>query len=189
MAEIPQSHFKKKLFSECCHDFQVSIHFPCVPDICVVWVCSSLCGSHLPPWTQIQSIATQFWRNSWLINHGLQFSSVVQSCPTLCDPDTVLDCSTPGFPVHHELPELTQTNVHWVGDAIQQSHPLSSLLLPPSIFPSIRVFPVSQFCASGSQSTGVSASASVLPMKPWPGYCLTSCQVMFSDNNAEMANT
>ena len=51
------------------------------------------------------------------------FSSVNQSCPTLCDP---LDCSTPGFPVHHQLPELTQTHVYWVGDAIQPSHPLSS---------------------------------------------------------------
>ena len=53
-----------------------------------------------------------------------QFSSVAQSWgPTLCDP---MDCSTPGFPVHHELPELTQTQVHQVGDAIQPSHPLSS---------------------------------------------------------------
>ena len=46
----------------------------------------------------------------------------------------------PGLPVHHQLPEFTQTHVHWVSDAIQPSHPLSSLLLPPSIFPSIRVF-------------------------------------------------
>ena len=53
----------------------------------------------------------------------LQFSSVVQSCPTLCDP---VDCSTPGFPVHQQLPEFTQTHVHWVGDAIQPSHPLLS---------------------------------------------------------------
>ena len=51
------------------------------------------------------------------------FSSVAQSCPTLCDP---MDCSTPGFPVHHQLPEFTQTHAHWVGDAIQPSHPLSS---------------------------------------------------------------
>ena len=49
--------------------------------------------------------------------------------------------STPGLPVHHQLPEFTQTHVHRVGDAIQPSHPLSSLLLLPSIFPSIRVFP------------------------------------------------
>ena len=64
--------------------------------------------------------------------HPLQFSSVAQLCLTLCKP---IDCSTPGFPVHHQLPEFTQTHVHWVGDAIQPSHPLSS----PSIFPSIRV--------------------------------------------------
>ena len=51
-----------------------------------------------------------------------------------------MDCSTLGLPIHHQLPEFTQTPVHWVGDAIQLSHPLSSLLLPPSIFPSIRVF-------------------------------------------------
>ena len=71
------------------------------------------------------------------VNFPSQFSSVTQSCPTLCDP---MDYSTPGLPVHHQLPEFTQTLVHRVGDAIQPSHPLSSLLLPPSIFPSIRVF-------------------------------------------------
>ena len=49
-----------------------------------------------------------------------QFSSVTQSSLTLCDP---MDCSKPGFPVHHQLPELAQTHVHWVGDAIQPSHP------------------------------------------------------------------
>ena len=52
-----------------------------------------------------------------------QFSSVTHSCLTLCDP---IDCSTPGFPVHHQLPELAQIHVHPVGDAIQPSHPLSS---------------------------------------------------------------
>ena len=61
-----------------------------------------------------------------------------QSCLTLCDPKV---CSMPGFPVHHWLPELTQTHVHWVSDAIQPPHPLSSLLLLPSNFHSIRVFP------------------------------------------------
>ena len=54
---------------------------------------------------------------------SVQFSSVAQSCPTLCDP---MDCSMQGLPVHHELPESTQTHVHWVSDAIQPSHPLSS---------------------------------------------------------------
>ena len=65
-----------------------------------------------------------------------QFSSVAQSCLTLGNP---MDCSMPGLPVHHQFPELTQTHVHWVGDAIQPSHPLPSPSLP-SIFPSIRVF-------------------------------------------------
>ena len=54
---------------------------------------------------------------------SVQFSSVAQSCPTLCDPG--LDRSTPGFPVHHQLPELAQTHVHQVSDAIQPSHSLS----------------------------------------------------------------
>ena len=54
---------------------------------------------------------------------SFQFSSVTQLCPTLCN---TMDCSTPGFPVHHQLPELAQTHVNWVGDAIQPSHPLSS---------------------------------------------------------------
>ena len=61
-----------------------------------------------------------------------QFSSVTQSCPTLCDP---MNCSTPGLPVHHQLPEFTQTHVHWVGDAIQPSHPRSSPS-PPAPNPS-----------------------------------------------------
>ena len=68
---------------------------------------------------------------------SVQFSSVTQSCLTLCDP---MDCSMPGLPVHHQFLEFTHTHVHWVGDAIQPSHPLHPLLLPPSIFPSIRIF-------------------------------------------------
>ena len=55
--------------------------------------------------------------------HKFQFSSVAQSCPTLCNPK---NCSMPCLPVHHQLPEFTQTHVHWVGDVIQPSHPLSS---------------------------------------------------------------
>ena len=53
----------------------------------------------------------------------VQFSSVTQSCQTLCDP---MDSRTPGLPVHHQLPEPTEAHVHWVGDAVQPSHPLSS---------------------------------------------------------------
>ena len=59
----------------------------------------------------------------FLLFGSVQSSSVAQLCPTLCDP---MDCSTPGFPLHHQLLELTQTHVHWVGDAIQPSHPLLS---------------------------------------------------------------
>ena len=59
---------------------------------------------------------------------SVQFSSVTQSCPTLCDP---MNLSTPGFPDHHKLPEYTQTHVHRVGDAIQPSHPLSLLSSSP----------------------------------------------------------
>ena len=62
----------------------------------------------------------------------LQFSSVAQSCPTLCDP---MNRSTPGLPVHYQLPEFTQTHVHQVSDAIQPSHPLSSPF-PPAPNPS-----------------------------------------------------
>ena len=68
-----------------------------------------------------------------LQHQSIQFSLVTQSCPTLCDP---MDRSTPGLPVHHQLPELTQTHVHRVGDAIQPSHPLS--------FPSPPTFNLSQ---------------------------------------------
>ena len=63
----------------------------------------------------------------WQNTVSFHFSSVSQSCPTLRDP---MDCSTPGFPVHHQLPEFTQTHVHWVGDAMQQSDPLSSTSPP-----------------------------------------------------------
>ena len=86
-----------------------------------------------------------------------QFSC--SSCPTLCDP---IDWSMPGFPVRHQLPELTQTHVHHVGDAILSSVvPFSSCL---QSFPALGSFPMSQFFASGGQSIGLSASASVLPV-------------------------
>ena len=76
-----------------------------------------------------------------------------------------MDCRLPGFPVHHQLVQLAQTHVHRVGDAIQPSHPLSSP--PPPTFNLSQnqgSFPMSQFLASGSQSIGDSASASILPM-------------------------
>ena len=96
------------------------------------------------------------------LNHNIgQLGSVIQSYPTLCEP---MDCSTPGLLVHHQLPEPTQTHVHWVGDVIQSSHPL----MPPSLTalnPSQhQSFPMSQLFASGSQCIGVSASISVFPL-------------------------
>ena len=87
--------------------------------------------------------------------------SVTKSCPTLCDP---VNCSTPGFPVFHYLLEPTQTHVHWVGDAIQPSHPLSS---PSSLALSLsqhQSFLMSWLFTSGGQRIGSSAPASVLPM-------------------------
>ena len=91
----------------------------------------------------------------------MSISSVAQLCPTLCDP---MNRSTPGLPVHHQLPEFTQTHVLRVGDAIQPSHPLSSPFPPvPKSLPASESFPVSQLFTWGGQSTGVSASASFLP--------------------------
>ena len=80
---------------------------------------------------------------------------------TLCDP---MDCSMPVLPVHHQLPEPTQTHVHRVSGAIQPSHPLLSPSLPAFNLSQIRVFPMSQFFASGGQSIAVSISASILPV-------------------------
>ena len=91
----------------------------------------------------------------------LQFSSVTQSCPTLCNP---MNHSMPGLPVHHQLPESTQTHVHQVCDAIQPSHPLSYPSLVPSIFPSIKVF----------------STESVLCIR-WPTYW--SCSFNISPSN------
>ena len=93
------------------------------------------------------------WRH-----YEFQFRSITQSGPTLCGP---MDCSTPGFPVHYQLP----TPVHQVDDAILPSHPLS-----PSFPPALNLsqhqgfFPMSQLFVSGGQSIGASASGSVLPM-------------------------
>ena len=71
-----------------------------------------------------------------LLIHSVQFSSVAQSCPTLCDP---MNRIKPGLPVHHQLPDFTQTHVHRVSDAIQPSHPLSSPSPPAPNPSSIRV--------------------------------------------------
>ena len=98
-----------------------------------------------PRWTTCSSLTGTY----------LALSSIqLLSCLTFCDP---IDCGTPGFPVHHQLPGLAQNHVHW-------SRWRHSRLLLPSVFPSIRVFQMSQFFESGVQSIAVSASASVLQM-------------------------
>ena len=89
-------------------------------------------------------------------------SSVTQLCPTLCN---TVDCSMPGFPIHHQLPELAQTHVHGVG---HESNSITSSVLPFSTclqsFPTSGSFPDSQFFTLGGQRIRASALASVLPM-------------------------
>ena len=84
------------------------------------------------PWLEelggLYFMVSQRVGHDWATKHStVQFSSVAQLCPTLCN---LMDCSTPGFPLHHQLSELTQTHIHWVSDAIQPSHLLSSPSLP-----------------------------------------------------------
>ena len=93
--------------------------------------------------------------------YSVQFSSVAQSCLTLCDP---MDWSTSGFPVRNQLLELAQTHVYRVSDAIQPSHPLLSPSPPAFNLSSIRVFSNESALHIRGQIVGVSASTSVLPM-------------------------
>ena len=95
-----------------------------IPQFTVIWV-----NGHRSFWERTGEIMKcMFFTVRWFRQMYTVISSVTQSCSTLCDP---MDCSTPGLPVHHQLPEFTQTHVHWVGDAIQPSHPLS-LPSPPT---------------------------------------------------------
>jgi len=115
------------------HDIWVQTWTICFNSMCVraklLQSCATLCNP-------MQRVANPLCNCPYIRNWGsnrlnpkvtqmvwYQFSSVAQLCPTLCDP---VDCSMSGFPVHHQLLELAQTHVHWVGDAIQPSHPLSS---------------------------------------------------------------
>ena len=99
--------------------------------------------------------------NSFVKSDPGNCCSVAQLRPTHCDH---VDCALPGFPVHHQLPEFTQTHVHWVGDAIQPSHPLSSPSSPALNLSQHQ----SQLFAWGGQSTGASALASFLPQESSP---------------------
>ena len=111
---------------------------------------------HYLPWKR------HYLNLSPIISFSHKFSSVTQSCSTLCNP---MDCSMLGFPVHCQYLEFTQARVHWVGNAIQ---PISPSVVPFSSclqsFPASGSFPMSQLFAWGVQSIGVSASTSVLPM-------------------------
>ena len=114
--------------------------------------------SYTKPWLAIPNIKKQNVGGS--LTHEIykfsQFSSVVQSCLTLCDP---MNRSTLGLPVHHWLSESTKTHVHWVGGDIQPSHPL----LSPSP-PALNISQHQGLFPSGGQSIGVSASTSVPPV-------------------------
>ena len=95
----------------------------------------------------------------------LTYAQFSQFCSSIMsDSLQPMDCNMPCFCIHHQLPELAQTHVHQVGDAIQPSHLCCPLCLLPSIFPSIRVFSSESALHIRWQSIGVSASASVLPM-------------------------
>ena len=99
--------------------------FSCsIQDVKVCMLLSSKGFQGKQPFSNIQISGKINWYLffQWLY-FILQFSSVAQSCPTLCDP---MDCNMPGLPIHHQLLEFTQTHIHWVGDAIQPSHLLSS---------------------------------------------------------------
>ena len=132
------------------------------------WVAISFSrGSSLPrDQTHVSCIGRQIiyhWATREAFKHGsVQFSSVAQLCPTLCDP---MNRSTPGLPAHYHLPEFTHTNVHRVSDAIQPSHPGSSPSPPVPNLSQHQSFPMSQLFAWGGQSTGVSALVSFLPKK------------------------
>ena len=115
-------------------------------------------------WKKPKCPSTEEWIKMWYIytmEYSVQFSSVIQSCPTLCD---LMNRSTPGLPVHHQLPEFTHSCPlsQWCHPAISSSVvPFSSC---PQSLPASGSFQINQLFASGGQSIGVSASASVLPM-------------------------
>ena len=137
----------------------------------------------------MNKLINSFFRSFFRITVStIQFSSVTQSCPTLCDP---MNCSMPGLPVHNQLPESTQTHVHWVGDAIQPSHPL----LSPSALTLSQYQGLFQWVSSSqqvAQSIGVSASTSVLPMNSqdwfplgWTGWISLQSKGVFSNTTVQ----
>ena len=112
--------------------WQVFALFSLVKEVCL----ANNLGNWMSPWAKADEFTdkkgkdniclwgeSQLWSLVFFNRCSVQLSSATQSCPTLCDP---MNHSTRGLPVHHQLPESTQTHVHWISDAIQPSHPLSS---------------------------------------------------------------
>ena len=122
--------------------------------------------THLGNKSSLLQLSTYFHFEIFLLylKTQFQFNTVAQSCPTLCNP---MECSTPGLPVYHQLPEFIQTHVHWVDDAIQPSHPLSSH--------SPRAFNLSQH--------QVFSNESVLCIR-WPKYWSFSFNIGPSNENS-----
>ena len=133
----------------------ISLSFSsCFPQVCSPCLCLYFCFAN-------KFICTILLIHIRVIFSSVQFSSVAQSCPTLCNP---MNRSTPGLPVHHQLPEFTQTHIHRV------IHPaISSSVIPfsscPQSLPASESFPISQLFAWGGQNTRVSTLASFLPKR------------------------
>ena len=109
--ELPNKEFNIVVLNNLCK-------LPKNTDRSLSKICKTICDQNEKFSTEIENIQKN---QIEILVLKTQFSSVTQSCPTLCDP---MNRSMPGFPVHHQLPEFTQTHAHWVGDAIQPSHPL-----------------------------------------------------------------
>ena len=140
----------------------------------------------------IKRLEENIWKTHW---HKLQqdrFHSILQLlfiCSVMSNSLRLMDCSLPGLPAYHQLPELTQTHIRWVGDAIQPSHPFS---WHPESFPASQSFQMTQLFASHGQSIGASASSSwVLPanIKGWLPLGLTSNGNLKKINKCELMIT
>ena len=142
-AETRSSPELSESLCNCCQkplDHYQQFSWPQIRQKCPSWYSpySALTNHLMPPFQHKFSLSWSY--TNWL-------SSVAKLCPTLCNP---MDCSTPGFSVHHQLLQPTQTHVHSVGDATQASHPLSSPFSSHlQSFPASGSFPMSRFFASG----------------------------------------
>ena len=135
-------------------DIIIVLFFPRKSRLCLRTLCNRVILEDITRPQELARKMSPTWHSHFRMYMGylflfqftsVHFSSLAQSCPTLCDP---MNCSTPGLPVQHQLSEFTQTHVHRVSDAIQPSHPLLSLSSPaPQSFPASECFPMSQLFA------------------------------------------